>query len=279
MSKFKVRDRGRVRNDLECGHIYCMEDGSTRDSAVSEMIELAGKYVTITEVQSNKKYFVSGGKKWNFTDEMLEPAEDRKILITTDGPTTLARLYEGKKVVKSAKAVCSPEDTFDFNKGAQLACNRLMYGTDYNPAEVAFKPESKPDPEPVKLYCVRDESDYLTKGKVYEFDGHQLNYDNGHQCWHFDNYEAWKKGDSCLAACLVPLVSRPAKVGDWVYFVQNWGGPLAEGSVHRVAGDHYGTLSFVGNAASCSVPDAYLVLDGYCPEPETCKCCGQVINK
>ena len=278
MSKFKVRVR--VRNDLECGHIYCMEDGSTRDSAVSEMIELAGKYVTITEVQSNKKYFVSGGKKWNFTDEMLEPAEDRKILITTDGPTTLARLYEGKKVVKSAKAVCSPEDTFDFNKGAQLACNRLMYGTDYNPAEVAFKPESKPDPEPVKLYCVRDESDYLTKGKVYEFDGHQLNYDNGHQCWHFDNYEAWKKGDSCLAACLVPLVSRPAKVGEWVY-VHHTKEPdegYKQGDVFQVK-----QLSNVNDSvirkpfwvADCE----YLVLDGYHPEPETCKCCGQVISK
>ena len=183
MSKFKVGDLVKVRDDLEQGHTYYMEDRSAQDGAVSEMIELAGKYVTITEVQPNKKYLVSGGRKWNFVDEMLEPIVIQKIVITTDGLTTLARLYEGEKVVKSAKAVCSPEDTFDFAVGAQLAYNRLMYGTDYNPAEVAFKPESKPAPETVKGYsvmvvCVKD-APGLTAGKVYTFGGGTVIDDDG----------------------------------------------------------------------------------------------------
>lgn len=51
---------------------------------------------------------------------------DRKIVITSDGTTTLARLYDGKKVIKSAEAKCSPDDTFDFDKGAKIAFERLI---------------------------------------------------------------------------------------------------------------------------------------------------------
>lgn len=48
-----------------------------------------------------------------------------KIVITTDGKTTLARLYHDKKVVKSVEAKCSPDDDFDFMIGAKLAFDRL----------------------------------------------------------------------------------------------------------------------------------------------------------
>lgn len=49
-----------------------------------------------------------------------------KIIITTDGKTTTARLYDGKNVIKTAKAECSPEDDFCFEVGAKLAFDRLM---------------------------------------------------------------------------------------------------------------------------------------------------------
>ena len=49
----------------------------------------------------------------------------RKIIITTDGRVTTARLIEGKKTVKTATATCSPEDEFNFEYGAALACSRL----------------------------------------------------------------------------------------------------------------------------------------------------------
>ena len=55
----------------------------------------------------------------------LELVEPQKIVITTDGKTTLARLYEEEKVVKSAEAHCSPDDKFDFSVGANLAMERL----------------------------------------------------------------------------------------------------------------------------------------------------------
>jgi hypothetical protein len=64
-----------------------------------------------------------------------------KIVITESGKTVLARLYDGNEIIKSAEAKCSPTDTYDFSIGANLAYNRLMYGTDYHPAEVALAPE------------------------------------------------------------------------------------------------------------------------------------------
>lgn len=51
---------------------------------------------------------------------------ESKIVITTDGKITTAKLYENGKVVKTAEAKCCPEDTFDFNVGANLAINRLI---------------------------------------------------------------------------------------------------------------------------------------------------------
>jgi hypothetical protein len=58
--------------------------------------------------------------------EIIGPSP--KIVITTDGKTTTARMYEGKRVVREGKATCSPEDKFDYDYGAQLAFDRLMNG-------------------------------------------------------------------------------------------------------------------------------------------------------
>lgn len=50
----------------------------------------------------------------------------QKIVITSDGKETLARLYDGNKVIKTATAKCSPDDTFDFETGARIAFERLV---------------------------------------------------------------------------------------------------------------------------------------------------------
>lgn len=51
--------------------------------------------------------------------------EGNKIVITRDGKTTTARLFNGKELIKKAEAKCSPEDKFDFMVGAKLAMDRL----------------------------------------------------------------------------------------------------------------------------------------------------------
>jgi hypothetical protein len=89
-----------------------------------------------------------------------------KIIITSDGKTTLARLYDGNRVIRRAEAKCSPEDTYDFATGANLAYDRLMRPT--------REPYAEPKAEPVKhLYsgkvvCVETHDDF-TVGKVYTF--------------------------------------------------------------------------------------------------------------
>lgn len=55
----------------------------------------------------------------------LDTSCNQKVVITSDGKTTTARLFDGKDVVKTAEAKCSPDDKFDFNTGALIAFSRL----------------------------------------------------------------------------------------------------------------------------------------------------------
>ena len=84
-----------------------------------------GKSVTIRSVTSNGNYHIEGSP-FVFSEDTFEKDNTQKIVITSDGKETLARLYDGKKVVKKATAQCSPNDTFDFKTGAMLAFERLM---------------------------------------------------------------------------------------------------------------------------------------------------------
>ena len=63
-------------------------------------------------------------QQWIHTENVVPIPQ--KIVITTDGVTTTARMFSGKELVKSAEAKCSKSDTFDFKKGAALAVDRLL---------------------------------------------------------------------------------------------------------------------------------------------------------
>ena len=95
----------------------------------------------------------SGRCRWGEMSE-FELLQNQKIVITTDGKETLARLYEDNKVVKKATAKCSPEDTFDFKKGADLAYERLMEEQKYFMG---------------KAVCIKAPTFRLTVGKIYDF--------------------------------------------------------------------------------------------------------------
>ena len=51
--------------------------------------------------------------------------EAKRIVIMADGNTVTAREYEGRMIIREASAKCSPEDKFDFHKGAEIAFKRL----------------------------------------------------------------------------------------------------------------------------------------------------------
>ena len=64
---------------------------------------------------------------WWCPDLILERVPvNEKIVITTDGKITTATKYDGKTVVKTAVAKCSPDDKFDFETGAKIAFDRLI---------------------------------------------------------------------------------------------------------------------------------------------------------
>ena len=62
---------------------------------------------------------------WWCEEDSLELVNP-KVVIVTDGSKTRATLYEGDKMVKTAKAKRNKEDAFDFAVGARLAFDRLM---------------------------------------------------------------------------------------------------------------------------------------------------------
>ncbi|MBR0340781.1 MAG: hypothetical protein IJH64_00750 [Oscillospiraceae bacterium] len=57
--------------------------------------------------------------------DLVEETLPQKIVITTDGKRTTAVLYDGKKRVDEASAVCSDDDEFNFMTGAKIALERL----------------------------------------------------------------------------------------------------------------------------------------------------------
>lgn len=205
-------------------------------------------------------------------NEMVRPLEQsRKILIITDGITTTARMYEGKEVAKSAEAKCSPDDEFDFRIGARLAFNRLL-GTDYNPSEMALKGPG----EPVKLYCVEDKPPWMRRGRVYKIEGGKLQWSN--RAWtEVNSFEELQQKHPTFAACLVPLVKRPAKVGEWVLVVrpccaldrykENDVLLVAEAHPHTLGNRPHVKVRF-GEVCASVFDTEYLVLEGYQPEPE-----------
>lgn len=87
--------------------------------------------------------------------------EERKIVITTDGTTTRAKLYDGHKLIRESKAICSKDDTFDFEAGAKIAFEKLTA----KPAEPKYKKALKP--LNTKIFVIDGHSDFKS-GHIYE---------------------------------------------------------------------------------------------------------------
>lgn len=137
--KFKVGDKVRVKEWKDVLKV-CGIDKDHSSGAVyiiaKAVADACGLVFTVTECDETMRYYsISGHNRFGektelqLIEELLEPFCDARILITTNGKETLARLYEDGEVKKSAKAECSPDDTFDFSVGAKLAFERLTKNT------------------------------------------------------------------------------------------------------------------------------------------------------
>lgn len=148
MKKFKIGEVYRVGVGLEKGNIIRITGIANTDWGTTLCT-----YETLKGKASRRNHFETD----SIFAMRLGPAEksERKIVITTDGKTTTAKLYDGRKTIREAEAVCSDSDTFDFNIGAGIALARLtgrpflgvnLPQPEYNPGDVRLpKPKTLRD--------------------------------------------------------------------------------------------------------------------------------------
>lgn len=214
-----------------------------------------------------KAEYLDGHDWWYVCESDMAPVKPatmpQKIIVTTDGKTTLARLFDGKTMVKRAEAKCALSDVFDFGIGAELAVKRLMGEKKPDMGNPVAEPVK--ESEPVKLYCVKGKAGYLTKGKVYETDKRHFLFDNGFNGpiydWEAERFDS----DDYLKNHLVPLVRRPAKVGEWVYIAKDYSGHHCKpGYIYMVnfKAKNDGVY-FKQDGTGYVKQSKYLVLDGY----------------
>lgn len=118
MAKFKVGDRVRVLDGSKI-------NGYAR-TWVPDMQVYVGNVYTIAKIHPTGAYRLKD-IPFVFDERGLERVGNPgKIVITTDGRTTTAKLYQHGEPTRKAVAKCSPEDTFEFAFGAKLALSRLI---------------------------------------------------------------------------------------------------------------------------------------------------------
>ena len=163
--------------------------------------------------------------------------------------------------------------------GAKFPLKSVVGKMEYLPFE---NPEDKPtEDKPIKLYCVKDweAGEWLAKGKVYGTDEHgRFVYEDGSTTENaFANVKDVMR--SAIGQFLVPLVKRPAKVGEWVLLDGNdCFGKNKKGDVVKVVDtpSYTTTFCFIGDPTCeysggicvCFKSDYSYVLDGYHAEPE-----------
>lgn len=154
---YKVGDKVRIVSKWGKG---CHQNSLGRmDKWLGKVMTIrSADYVTLSYKMDEDKD-EHGGTGWTWFENSIEGfACEKKIVITTNGVETRARIYDRNKVIKTATAKCSPDDKFSFETGAKIAFERL------------FDSEEKEEPKHFngKVVCV-DEYLGFTVGKIYEF--------------------------------------------------------------------------------------------------------------
>ena len=152
--KYKAGDKVRIVSKWGKG---CHENADGKmDKWLGKVMTVRDVGITLYRMVEDIEDNESGG--WAWTENCIAGlACENKIVITTDGTETLARLYDGNKVIKTTTAKCSPDDNFSFETGAKIAFERLI---DYA--------EKEPKYFNGKVVCVNKYAGF-TVGKIYKF--------------------------------------------------------------------------------------------------------------
>lgn len=139
MPNFKVGDRVKCIKAHD-GNSTIVGKTGTVCAVVDELNVVAVKfdeYVNGHDLQAGCR--CKYGYGWNVAPEKLEliprpkSKHDPKIIIYRQGDKTFAKYVVDKSVVAETCATCSPEDTFSFITGAQLAFARFIQHYDTKP--------------------------------------------------------------------------------------------------------------------------------------------------
>lgn len=179
MGKFKIGDKVRVRQwadmEKEFG-LDCEGAINKRPYFTKAMKGYCGQILTIDGFTFNDYYTVQECG-WKFCDEMFESA-------TVSKENTIVIYKKDNKVIaldkttgKTAEAICSPEDKFDFYVGADLAFERLL---GHKPAPKAR--EEAPKYFTGEIVCIKSESVWYTLGKIYKVKDGQFADNDGDVC-------------------------------------------------------------------------------------------------
>lgn len=168
IGKFKVEDYVVCNTD-----IFCTIDKGWVGKVVKLLpdneVRVEGLHRT---VQCDTEYF-----------DLYTKDQPTKIVITTDGKTTTAKMYRDKTVIGVQTTKCHPDDRFDFKEGARIAFDRLVG-------------EGKEEPKYYngKVVCVDKKGldQMYTTGKIYQFVDGVLTADDGFKSGQFESFEQWK---------------------------------------------------------------------------------------
>ncbi len=118
--KFKIGDRVKIhsgRGVANVAYVHNMDAYCGKTAIISNVIKCCA---------GTRIFYELMGVPFNWHESLLEAVKnENKIVITTDGTITRAALYDGHKLIRESKAICSKEDTFDFETGAKIAFERL----------------------------------------------------------------------------------------------------------------------------------------------------------
>ena len=153
-----------------------------------------GNIIEITSVKGHRAYYKTIKGKYGDCFDRFDETSDfanhlvpvtgqndntKKIVITTDGKTTTAKMYDGKSCIKVSEARCCPSDTFDFQTGAEIAFNRLFEKSHFWEEFKAGKLCVKVDEENMPEFLKSCESNGIT-------------WHNGKNATKFNPFEAQK---------------------------------------------------------------------------------------
>lgn len=123
MVKYKVGDKVRIKSDIDLAYSGKNKwRGKVMTIRAVNHTFLGGFYDMIEDAHEGL-----GGDGWAWMESMIDGVVcNKKLIVTTDGETTTAKLIDGKQTIKTATAKCSKDDEFCFETGAQIAVDRLL---------------------------------------------------------------------------------------------------------------------------------------------------------